>query len=173
MNDNRTTDNAAQPWTPAQDGVNRHDPAFCWEDITVDEVMRSGSYVITEDEIMAFARQFDPLPIHADRAAAAAGPFGVLTASGAHILALRLRLMGDFAFPGGVIAAVGYDEVRFLAPLRANQTYQVEIRFASKRPSASRPDRGIVTLAATLLADDQPIMTLTDTVLMRRRAEPG
>ena len=140
-----------------------------WEDIVIDDVQRSTRHVVGEEEIVAFASQFDPLPIHTDHAAAAAGPFGTITASGAHILALRLKLMADFAFSRGVIATMGYEEVRFLAPLRVGQRYQAEIRFLAKRPSASKSDRGIVTVGATLLADDVPIMTLKDTVLMRRR----
>ena len=97
----------------------------------------------------------------------------MLTASGVHMLALRMRLVHDFAYGGGVIAAIGLDEVRFVAPLRAGQTCQVEIEFLEKRASTKRLDRGIVTIRQTLLADGAPVLNLKDIVLMRRQpADP-
>ncbi len=85
------------------------------------------------------------------------------------MIASRMRLVHDFALGGGVIAAVGLDEVRFLAPLRANQVCQVESEFLDKRESAKRADRGVVTIRQSLLADGAPVLTLKDIVLMRRR----
>jgi acyl dehydratase len=142
---------------------------FTFEDVVIGDIQQSSSLYLTEEEIIGFASRYDPLPIHIDHAAAAAGPFGVLTASGAHMVALRMRLIHDFAYGGGVIAAIGLDEVRFLAPLRAGQTCQAEIEFLEKRESAKRPDRGIVTIRQTLLADGVPVLSLKDIVLMRRR----
>jgi acyl dehydratase len=145
-------------------------PDFTFEDVTIGEIQTSSAHHLTESEIIAFDRRYDPMPIHVDQTAAAAGPFGALTASGAHVIAIRMRLIHDFAYGGGVIAAIGLDEVRFLAPLRAGQTCQVEIEFLEKRVSAKRPDRGIVTIRQTLLADGVPILSLKDIVLMQRRA---
>jgi acyl dehydratase len=142
---------------------------FSFEDVVIGSVETSSAFLLTADEIIGFASRYDPLPIHIDQAAAAAGPFGVLTASGAHMVAIRMRLIHDFAYGGGVIAAIGLDEVRFLAPLRAGQTCQVEIEFLEKRESAKRPDRGVVTIRQTLLADGAPVLSLKDIVLMRRR----
>jgi acyl dehydratase len=147
-------------------------PAFTFEDVTIGDIQKSSTFLLTESEIINFATHYDPLPIHIDHAAAAAGPFGVLTASGAHMVALRMRLIHDFPYGGGVIAAIGLDEVRFLAPLRANQTCQVEIEFLEKRESAKKPDRGIVTIRQTLLADGTPVLNLKDIVLMRRKPAP-
>jgi acyl dehydratase len=142
---------------------------FAFEDVVIGAVETSGDFLVTEAEIIAFASRYDPLPIHIDRQAAAAGPFGVLTASGAHMIAIRMRLLHDFAYGGGVIAAVGLDEVRFLAPLRVGQTCKVESEFLEKRQSTKRPDRGVVTIRQSLLADGAPVLTLKDIVLMRRR----
>jgi acyl dehydratase len=143
--------------------------AFRWEDIVLGEIMRSGIYTVTEDEIVTFARKFDPLPIHVDRDYAATGPFGTLTASGTHMLAIKQRLMHDFVFREGVLASLGFDETRFLAPLRPDQRCQIEVRFVEKRPSGSRADRGIAQMSITFLADDEPVMTQRDNVLMHRR----
>jgi acyl dehydratase len=145
------------------------DTSFTFEDVIIGDTQKSSKLVLTESEIINFASHYDPLPIHIDHQAATAGPFGTLTASGAHMIALRMRLIHDFAYGGGVIAAIGLDEVRFLAPLRAGQTCQVEIEFLEKRESAKRADRGIVTIRQTLLADGTPVLNLKDIVLMRRQ----
>jgi len=142
---------------------------FRWEDVVLDESVRSGFHTVTEEEIVTFARKFDPLPIHIDRDYAATGPFGTLTASGTHMLAIKQRLMHDFAFREGILASLGFDETRFLAPLRPDQRCQVEVRFVEKRPSGSRADRGIAQMLITLLADDESVMTQRDNVLMHRR----
>jgi acyl dehydratase len=148
------------------------DPLFRWEDAEIGARERSQPYVITREEMLSFARRFDPLPIHVDAAAAELSQFGGLTAAGCHMLAIRQRLLYDFAFPGGVVASIGYDEVRFLAPLRAGQTCIVEIEFLEKRPSKSRADRGVLVISNTLLADDIPILTLKDIGLVKRREAP-
>jgi acyl dehydratase len=147
------------------------DPDFTWDDLIIGVPELSSLHLLAEEEIIAFATTFDPMPIHIDRAAAAASQFGSLTASGAHMLAIRMRLVHDFAYGGGVIAAIGLDEVRFLAPLRAGQTCQVRIEVLEKRPSAKRPDRGVAVISQTLLADGVPVLSLKDIVLMRRKKE--
>jgi acyl dehydratase len=80
-----------------------------------------------------------------------------------------MRLIHDLAYGGGVIAAVGIEELQFLAPLRAGQICQLEAEILEKRESSKRADRGIVTLRQTLLADGVPVVTMKDIVLMRRR----
>jgi acyl dehydratase len=142
---------------------------FTFEDVVIGAVETSSGFVVTEAEIISFASRYDPLPIHINQEAAAAGPFGALTASGAHMIAIRMRLVHDFDYAGGVIAAAGLDEVRFLAPLRAGQVCKVESEFLEKRESARRSDRGVVTIRQRILADGTPVLTLKDIVMMRRR----
>jgi acyl dehydratase len=145
------------------------DASFTWDDVVIGASETSSVYLVTEDEIIAFASRYDPLPIHLDREIAAAGPFGSLTASGVHMLAIRMRLVHDFAYGGGVIASIGLDEVRYLAPLRAGQACQVEIKFLEKRPSAKHADRGVVIIEMVMRADGVPVASMKDIVLMRRR----
>lgn len=145
------------------------DASFTWDDVVIGASEKSSVYRVTEDEIIAFASRYDPLPIHVDLEIAAAGPFGSLTASGVHMLAIRMRLVHDFAYGGGVIASIGLDEVRYLAPLRAGQACQVEIKFLEKRPSAKHADRGIVIIEMVMRADGVPVASMKDIVLMRRR----
>lgn len=144
---------------------------FRWEDIVLATTERSGPYIVSEDEIIEFARKFDPLPIHVDREVAAASMFGGITAAGSHILAIRQRLLYDFDFPKGVIASLGYEDVRFLGPLRAGQACVVEVEFLEARESRSQPDRGILITKMTLLADEVAILTMRDVALMRRRPQ--
>jgi acyl dehydratase len=125
--------------------------------------------VVTEAEIIEFAKFFDPLPIHVDPDAAKASRFGGVTASGSHMLAIRQKLVSRFGLESGIIASLGYEEVRFLAPLRGGQSCVVELEFLDKRESRSKPDQGIATLGITLLADDQPVLKLRDIGLMHRR----
>jgi acyl dehydratase len=141
---------------------------FAWEDVVPGERQRSGFYPVTEADIVEFGRRFDPLPIHVDPAAAAASQFAGLIASGTYMMAIRMRLMHDFRWREAVICAVGWDDVRFLAPLRGGSTCQVETEWLEKRPS-SKLDRGSATLHITLLADELPVLTMKDIVLMRRR----
>jgi len=144
---------------------------FTWDDIIVGATEKSSIYRVTTDEMIAFARQYDPLPIHVDPQAGAASQFGSLTASGVHMLAIRMRLLHDFAYGAGVIASIGLDEVRYLAPLRADQDCQVEIKFLETRPSSKRTDRGVVVIEMIMFADGVAVLSLKDIVLMRRRAD--
>jgi acyl dehydratase len=146
----------------------RGDKNFTWDDIIIGAEEISSIYRITEEEIISFASRYDPLPIHVDHDAAAASQFGTLTASGVHMLAIRMRLVHDFAYGGAVIASIGLDEVRYLAPLRAGQHCQVKIKFLEKRPSGKRADRGIAVIEMVLLADDKPVVSMKDIVMMRR-----
>jgi acyl dehydratase len=142
---------------------------FRWEDVEIGAIALSGPYTVNDDEIVSFAERYDPLPIHVDRAAAAASRFGGLIAAGGHVLAIRQRLMHHFGWRAAVIASIGYDEVRFLAPLRGGATCRVRIEWLDKKPS-SKPDRGLAVVLQTLLADDVAVLTVKDLVLMKRRA---
>jgi acyl dehydratase len=68
-----------------------------------------------------------------------------------------------------VIASFGYDEVRFKAPVHDGDTLTIILEFEEKRPSSSKPDRGIVTVRQTLINQDRaPVLTVLDKVLVRR-----
>ena len=85
------------------------------------------------------------------------------------MLAIRQRLLYDFAYPGAVVASIGYDDVRFIAPLKAGQVCSIEIEFLEKRESKSRPDRGVLIIGMRLLGGDTTLLTLKDIVLVKRR----
>jgi acyl dehydratase len=125
------------------------------------------SQVIDRDELVDFARRWDPMPFHIDEQAGVAA-FGSLTAPGLYMLALKQRLVHRLP-PQAVIASLGYDEVRFHEPLRPGDTVTLNVEWVNRRPSGSRPDRGIVTIRFSLVNQaGATVMSHLDTVLVRR-----
>lgn len=150
-----------------------HGPAKTMEWIYFDDIATPSridgpSRIVERDDMVAFAQHWDPLPIHLDEEAAR--PFGGLTASGTYLLALRLRLIHDMDSQPAVIASFGYDEVRFLAPVHAGDELKLAIDFENKRVSASKPDRGVVTMRETLINQNgEEVLRVIDKVLVRTR----
>jgi acyl dehydratase len=127
-----------------------------FEDYTVSESFEQGAYRVTADEIMAFARQYDPQPFHLDLEAAAASVFGGLTASGFHIVAIQGPLVHSSPeADAAVMAGLGWDEVRFQNPARVGDTLSARFTCIEARPSASKPDRGIVRNNVEVLNQDR------------------
>jgi len=143
----------------------------CWfEDLDIGATAVSRPYDVAEEEIIAFARQFDPRPFHVDRDAAAASIFGGITASSAHIFSIATRLTIELAPWFRVLAAMGFDETRFPNPVRPNDRLVFTIRVDNKRISQSRTDRGIVHCIGTLCNHKHEIvMERGATLLVARR----
>jgi acyl dehydratase len=138
-------------------------------DFAVGQRFRSASLIVTADEIKAFARQFDPQPFHLDDAAAEAGPFKGLAASGWHTAALTMRLLVEGGMPiaGGIVGA-GIDELRWHRPVRPGDTLYVESEVVEVIPSANRPGQGRVRVASrTCLADGTLVQSLIATLVVR------
>ncbi len=139
-----------------------------FEDVVVGEVLRAGPYVIPEQELVAFAATWDPLPIHVDKAYAV--KHGGLSAPSVYLFAVKMRLVHMLPLRRTVIAAIGYDEVRFLRPAHPGDALSLELTWTDKRRSQSKPDRGIVTGRYSLKgAAGEVVMTHLDTILMRLR----
>jgi len=120
---------------------------FKWyfEDFEVGKTINVGSRTIAEEEIIAFARQFDPQPFHVDKAAAEKSMYGGIIASGWHTCAMMMRLMVDgFLRESASLGSPGVDEIRWLKPVRAGDTLSVTTTALEARPSESKPDRGVV-----------------------------
>jgi len=101
-----------------------------------------GSVSVSEDEIVSFARQFDPQPFHVDPGAAARGPFGGLIASGWHTAALVMRQLVDHYLPEEAsLGSPGLDEMRWPDPVRPGDTLRVRASVVDTRRSLSKPDR--------------------------------
>ena len=141
-----------------------------FEDIVVGTSERVGSHRVEADDIVGYARRWDPLPVHTDAAAAQRTTFGGLTASGSHTLAIRTLLMHRVPIQESVIATGGWDEVRFHKPVRPGDELWLEVTWVAKRRSTSKPDRGIVTASMKLLDQDGVVvLSHKNTIFMRLR----
>ena len=130
-----------------------------------------GTWALTAEDIIAFARTWDPQPFHTDVEAAAGSPFGGLVASSAHLFAICTRLFFDHEDRIDVLAMLGKDKLRLPNPARAGTTLTYRTRCIGKRASASRPTTGIVTLADTVIdSDGAPVLTQEVTLMVARDA---
>jgi acyl dehydratase len=118
-----------------------------FEDLEVGKSYEIGEHTFTREEIIAFAEQYDPQPFHVDDAGAAASPYGGLIASGWHTCCVMMGLLVRRTFAGSTsMGSPGLDDVRWLKPVRVGDTIQMMNVVLDKRVSASKPDRGIVTM---------------------------
>jgi acyl dehydratase len=116
-----------------------------FEDFEPGQDIDLGTRAVTEDEIVAFARDFDPQPFHVDHDAAAASTFGGVIASGWHTCSMMMRMVVDGLLNRSAsMGSPGLDGVRWLAPVRAGDTLNVRYRTVQVKASASKPDRGVV-----------------------------
>ena len=119
--------------------------SWYFEDFHPGQRIALGSRGVTEQEIVAFAGQFDPQPFHVDREAAAASHFGGVVASGWHTCSMMMRMVVDGLMGAAAgMGSPGVDKVRWLLPVRAGDTLTVSYLTQQVKASASRPDRGVV-----------------------------
>lgn len=116
-----------------------------FEDYMVGATYVCGSFTVTEEEIIAFATQYDPQMMHVDRKLAAEGPFGEVIASGWHTVARTMRLLVENFLPHNGLAAPGIDELRWPRPVRPGDTLTLHATIQQARRSQSKPDRGLLT----------------------------
>ncbi|WP_018318194.1 MaoC/PaaZ C-terminal domain-containing protein [Bradyrhizobium sp. WSM2793] len=115
-----------------------------FEEIEVGDSFKAGPYFVSKDEIIQFAKQFDPRPFHLDEEAAARSVFAGLSASAAHTFAIFISLTNKLQPPRRVLAGLGWDELRLPNPVRPGDELDLEVTALEKRESKSKPDRGIV-----------------------------
>jgi acyl dehydratase len=141
-----------------------------FEDFPVGSIFEFGSVTVTDAEIIAFARQFDPQTMHTDPAAAARGPTGGLIASGWHTTALLMRLYADHILPEDGLPAPGVDELRWLLPVRPGDTLSMRVTIEEARVSKSKPDRGIIRPFSELLNQrGEVVLSMRPINIIRRR----
>jgi len=129
-----------------------------WDDIAVGDKTELGRFTFTAGNIKAFARRFDPQAFHLDEAAAARSHFGALCASGWHTASIWMRLMIDHQKAedaarrarGEAVAALGpspgFRELKWLKPVYVGDTITYATEVIEKRPSASRPEWGLIRI---------------------------
>jgi len=132
-----------------------------------------GTVVMTEDEMLDFARRFDPQPIHIDRAYAATGPFGGLIASGWLTASVFMRLYVEhYLSRVASLASPGVDELRWPVPVRPGDSLRMRATIIEARRSRSKPDRGVVHTRGEMLNQrDEVVLSMTAVNFLRCR--PG
>ncbi|HWU62569.1 MAG TPA: MaoC family dehydratase [Ensifer sp.] len=150
------------------------DETLYYEDFEEGRQFESAERTVSADEIIAFATEFDPQPMHLDEEAGKASILGGLSGSGWHMSSIAMRLFYDSvvsrsAGEGGP----GIDIMEWRRPLIAGDTVRLTITVKSRRPLASRPGIGLVTMEHVMTNQkDERIMRMQAPVLLRMRAQP-
>lgn len=142
-----------------------------FEDYIVGHVHEFGAIGVTEEDIIAFARKYDPQPFHMDPAAST--QFGGLIASGWQTSGLLMRLVVDhYLSRVASLASPGVDELRWTKPVRPGDMLHVRATVLETRPSASRPDRGLVrTLFEVINQHGDIVMSVKAMNILKRRGK--
>lgn len=141
------------------------------EDLHVGDRFASATIEVTEESIIAFARDFDPQPFHLDAAAGAQSVFQGLVASGWHTAAMSMKLFvtGEMRLAGGSVG-LGVDELRWPRPVKPGDILRLETEILGVRPSQSKPDRGVIRIRnVTTNQRGEVVQTFAASVLVRRR----
>jgi len=144
-----------------------------FEDAEVGTTCKAGPYLVSKDEIIQFAKQYDPVPRHIDEEAAAGSIFGGLTASSAHTFAVFIELTPKLQPRLHVLAGMGYDELRLPNPVRPGDELDLETNTLEKRESKSKPDRGILRNQIRLHNQRREIvLQCVSNILVAKRPSP-
>ena len=145
--------------------------AYAFEDVHVGQHFDCGEYHVTREEILEFARKYDPQPFHVDEEAASRTMYGGIIASGWHTCAMAMRrLCEGFLNHAQGVGSPGIDEIRFLRPVRPGDVLRVEVEIVDVKPSPSKPDRGSITQKILVLNQkDEVVLTMQAITMMRRR----
>jgi acyl dehydratase len=145
-------------------------PERFFEDVKKGDRFKSETYTVTEEQIIAFAREFDPQPFHLNAAVADETMFSGLIASGWHTAAITMRLfVRTLNFAEGAIG-LGVDELRWPNAVKPNDVLQVETEIVDLRESRSRPSHGIVRIRnVTTNQRGEIVQTMFASALVLRR----
>lgn len=142
-----------------------------FEDFELGKTINVGSRTVSEEEIIEFAGKYDPQPFHVDKEAAQKSIYGSIIASGWHTCGIIMRLMVDgFLKDSASMGSPGVDEIRWIKPVRGGDTLHVSTTALEVRPSASKPDRGVVvTRWEAKNQHGELVATITGMGMFRRR----
>jgi acyl dehydratase len=146
------------------------------DDLEVGAETSFGSVEVTREDVIEFARKYDPQPFHLSDEAAAATHFGRLAASGWHTCAMVMGVIARHVVRTGQagLGSPGIDELRWLKPVYPGDTLHVASTIVEVRPSRSKPEIGSFR-SATVVTNQNgaKVLTFTSIVLMRRRPGPA
>jgi acyl dehydratase len=144
-----------------------------FEDYVPGSTYEFGSILVEEEEIIAFAKRYDPQIFHTDPFAARNSIYGGLIASGWHTAALAMRLLVDhYVSHTACLGSPEADKLRWLKPVRPGDRLSVRVRVLETRCSASKPDRGIVRSSVEVLNQDREVVMsrMSVSIMLRRNA---
>jgi acyl dehydratase len=141
-----------------------------FEDIKLHNTYRSRGYLLTEKEIINFASEWDPQPMHIDPDSASTSELGSVLAAGTHLMAICAKLINEKRPKPAFRPSPGWDKVRFVTPAKSGDILVLEVEAIWKRKSKSRPDIGIVIFSHRLLNQrDEPVLTRKGISLIAKR----
>jgi len=142
-----------------------------FDDFAVGERFETRGVTLTESGIIDFAMTHDPQPFHIDVEAARRSNYGGLIASGFQTLALGFRMVLETGiFRACSMGSPGFDELRWLKPVRPGDTLHVEIEVKEKKPSTSKPDRGLLRIAYRIRNQkNEEVLTFLSMHLLKRK----
>ena len=143
-----------------------------FEDIEIGRTSKFGHYEVTREEVLDFARKFDPQSFHLDEEAAAKTHFGRQSASGWHTCAMTMAMMVENMQNNrqAGLGSPGIDNLRWKKPVFPGDTLRVETTVLEKRRSQSRPDMGIFKSQATVFnQNDEPVLEMVSNGLIQVR----
>ena len=140
-----------------------------FEDLQVGDSAVFGPHELFEEDVIAFARQWDPQPFHVDPDAAARSPMKGLTAPSCHTFAVASLLLSRTEVPIAVIGSLRH-EMEMPSPARPGDILSLRVTFADARPSESKPDRGLVTVESVLSNQaGTAVLRLRSLIVVKRR----
>ena len=145
-----------------------------FEDLRLGAETEFGTYDVTREEVLEFARKYDPQPFHLSDEAAASTHFGRLAASGWHTCAMTMAVIArrSVEHKQAVLGSPGIDELRWLKPVYPGDTLHVHCKIVELRPSRSKPEIGSFRAENVVTNQDGvPVLRFTSIVLIRRRPE--
>src|SRR4030081_3244376 len=142
-----------------------------FEDFKLGRFGTFGPRHVTREEILAYAREYAPQPMHLDDAAAARSMLKGLSGSGWHLCSIMMRMMFDgFIGRTASMGSPGVNEMKWLAPLRPGDDLVLDVEVVEARVSRSRPDTGIVTFKGSVRnAAGQLLAEMTSPIIVKRR----
>jgi acyl dehydratase len=145
-----------------------------FEDLEVGAETYFGSYEVTREEVLEFARKYDPQPFHLSDEEAAKTHFGRIAASGWHTCAMTMAVLARHVVEHrqAGLGSPGIDHLRWRRPVYPGDTLHVRSTIVEKTLSRSKPEMGSFRSDMVVTnQDDQPVMTFTSIVLIRRRPD--
>lgn len=140
-----------------------------FEDYTTGEVLEFGDRLVTQEEIIDFARRYDPQPFHTDPQAAQHSAFGTLVSSGWMTASIGMALSVEhFVSPVSAMGSPGVDKLQWLVPVKPGDRLRMRITVLETTRSRSKPDRGVMRLRQELINQADAIVMRQEGLIMQR-----